>query len=114
MIRKAARLATRYNSKFYVLYVQTPRESIDRIPLANQRYLSNHFKLATELGGEVIRIQSGSIPKSIVRVCKEKQISTVCVGKPLFSLRSVLLSVFQYRTLLNSLSQLNIDLIIIA
>ena len=114
VIRKAARLATRYNSKFYVLYVQTPRESIDRIPLANQRYLSNHFKLATELGGEVIRIQSGSIPKSIVRVCKEKQISTVCVGKPLFSLRSVLLSVFQYRTLLNSLSQLNIDLIIIA
>jgi two-component system sensor histidine kinase KdpD len=47
-------------------------------------------------------------------VCKEKQISTVCVGKPSFSLRSVLLSVFQYRTLLNSLSQLNIDLIIIA
>ena len=114
VIRKAARLATRYNSKFYVLYVQTPRESMDRIPLANQRYLSNHFKLATELGGEVIRIQSESIPKSIVRVCREKQISTVCVGKPSFSLRSVLLSVFQYRTLLNSLSQLNIDLIIIA
>lgn len=114
VIRKAARLATRYNSKFYVLYVQTPRESMDRIPLANQRYLSNHFKLATELGGEVIRIQSESIPKSIVRVCREKQISTVCVGKPSFSLCSVLLSVFQYRTLLNSLSQLNIDLIIIA
>ena len=114
VIRKAARLATRYNSKFFVLYVQTPRESIDRIPLANQRYLSNHFKLATELGGEVIRIPSGSISESIVRVCREKQITTVCVGKPSFSLRSVLLSVFQYRTLLNSLSQLNIDLIIIA
>ncbi len=114
VIRKAARLATRYNSKFFVLYVQTPHESIDRIPLANQRYLSNHFKLATELGGEVIRVQSGSVPESIVQVCREKQITTVCVGKPSFSLRSVLLSVFQYRTLLNSLSQLNIDLIIIA
>ena len=114
VIRKAARLATRYNTKFYVLYVQTPHESMDRIPLANQRYLSNHFKLATELGGEVIRIQSGSILESIVRVCREKQISTVCVGKPSFSLRSVLLSVFQYRRFLNSLSQLNIDLIIIA
>lgn len=114
VIRKAARLATRFNSKFFVLYVQTPRESMDRIPLANQRYLSNHFKLATELGGEVIRIQSGSVPDSIVRLCREKQITTVCVGKPSFSLRSVLLSVFQYRRLLNSLSQLNIDLIIIA
>lgn len=114
VIRKAARLATRYNSKFYVLYVQTPRESIDRIPLANQRYLSNHFKLATELGGEVIQVQSESVSESIVKVCREKQISTVCVGKPSFTLRSVLMSMFQYRTLLNSLSQLNIDLIIIA
>lgn len=114
VIRKAARLATRYNSKFYVLYVQTPRESIDRIPLANQRYLSNHFKLATELGGEVIQVQSESIPDAIIKTCKEKQISTICIGKPSLSIRSVLFSMFQYRTLLNSLSQQNIDLIIIA
>lgn len=114
VIRKVARLATHYNSKFYVLYVQTPRERSDRIPLANQRYLSNHFKLATELGGEVIRIVSPHLPESIVQVCKEKQITTVCVGKPSFSLTSLVLSVFQYRTLLNNLSLLNIDLIVIA
>lgn len=114
VIRKVARLATHYNSKFYVLYVQTPRESIDRIPLANQRYLSNHFKLATELGGEVIQVASRNIPDSIVQVCKEKQITTVCIGKPSFSFKSLVLSVFQYRTLLNSLSLLHIDLIIIA
>ena len=114
VIRKAARLATRYNSKFYVLYVQTPRESMDRIPLANQRYLSNHFKLATELGGEVIRIQSESVTDSIVQVCKEKMITTLCIGKPSFSIRSLLFSSYRYRKLLNSLSQLNIDLIIIA
>ena len=58
VIRKAARLATRYNTKFFVLYVQMPCESIDRIPLANQRYLSNHFKLAAELGGEIIQVLS--------------------------------------------------------
>ena len=85
---KAARLATRYNTKFFVLYVQTPRESIDRIPLANQRYLSNHFKLAAELGGEIIQVQSRSIPDSIIEVCREKQISTVCIGKPAFTLCS--------------------------
>ena len=114
VIRKVARLATRYNSKFYVLYVQTPKESIERIPLANQRYLSNHFKLATELGGEVIQVQSRSIPESILKICKEKQITTVCIGKPSFNLSSILFSVFQYRTLLNSLSLLNVNLIIIA
>lgn len=114
VIRKAARLATRYNTKFFVLYVQTPRESIDRIPLANQRYLSNHFKLATELGGEVICLQSESVTDSIVQVCKEKAITTLCIGKPSFSIRSLLFSSYRYRKLLNSLSQLNIDLIIIA
>ena len=114
VIRKAARLATRYNTKFFVLYVQTPRESIDRIPLANQRYLSNHFKLAAELGGEIIQVQSRSIPDSIIEVCREKQISTVCIGKPAFTLVSVFRACFQYRKLLNSLSQMNIDLIILA
>lgn len=114
VIRKAARLATRYNSKFIVLYVQTPRESIERIPLANQRYLSNHFKLATELGGEVLQIQSDSISDTIIDVCKKKQISTVCVGRPSSRIISIFCGILQYRKLLNNLSQLNIDLIILS
>lgn len=55
IIRKVARLATRYNTSFIALYVQTPRESMDRIDLASQRYLLNHFKLVAELGGEVVQ-----------------------------------------------------------
>ncbi len=55
IIRKAARLATRYNTTFVALYVQTPRESTDRIDLASQRYLLNHFKLVAELGGRSFR-----------------------------------------------------------
>src|ERR1700759_1849455 len=54
IIRKTARLASYYNSKWHVLYVQTPKESADRIPLADQRHLINNFKNATELGAEVI------------------------------------------------------------
>ena len=54
VIRKTARLATRFNAHFAVLYVQTDRESSDRIPLANQRYLINNFKLASELGGAAL------------------------------------------------------------
>lgn len=55
IIRKAARLATRYNTTFIALYVQTPKESMDRIDLARQRYLLNHFKLVTELGEKCCR-----------------------------------------------------------
>src|SRR5664279_4345751 len=55
VIRKTARLANYYNSKWFVLYVQTPKESADKIGLAAQRHLINNFKLATELGAEVIK-----------------------------------------------------------
>lgn len=114
IIRKAARLATRYNTKFVALYVQTPKENPDRIPLASQRHLLNHFKLATELGGEVVQIQSADIIGSILKVCKEKQISTVCMGSPSFKLPQIYFSITHYKKLIDTLSQSNIDLIILA
>ena len=114
IIRKAARLATRYNTTFIALYVQTPKESMDRIDLARQRYLLNHFKLVTELGGEVLQVQSRDILESIVKACKDKQISTVCMGSPDLRLPGAICSVLKYRRFLNNLSQANIDLIILA
>ena len=114
IIRKAARLATRYNTSFIALYVQTPSESMDRIDLASQRHLLNHFKLVTELGGEVLQVQSGDVLGSIVKACKEKQITTVCMGTPSLVLPSALFSVLKYRKFLENLAQASIDLIILA
>ncbi|MCP9610697.1 sensor protein KdpD [Coprobacter tertius] len=114
IIRKAARLATRYNTKFWILYVQTPRENPDRIALSSQRHLLNHFKLATELGGEVIRIPSEDIPGTIMQVCKEKQITTLCMGSPRLKIPWALFSIMRYKKLIESLSQNNTDLIILA
>ena len=114
IIRKAARLATRYNTSFVALYVQTPRESVDRIDLASQRHLLNHFKLVTELGGEVLQVQSKEILESVVKTCKEKQITTVCMGSPSFRLPGVLCRVLSYRKFVSDLAQANIDLIILA
>ena len=107
------RFATHYNSKFVVLHVQTRHESADRIPLAKQRYLINHFKLASELGGEVLQIQSDDIIGTIINICRERQISTVCVGKPNIQLFSYVRSALRYKRLLNNLAILNIDLIIL-
>ena len=113
-MRWAAKLATRYNTTFIALYVQTPKESMDRIGLARQRYLLNHFKLVTELGGEVVQVQSRDILGSIVEVCKEKQISTVCMGSPDLKLPYAICSILGYRKFLNNLSRANVDLIILA
>jgi two-component system sensor histidine kinase KdpD len=114
IIRKTARLATHYNTVFIVLYVQTPGESSDRISLANQRYLSNHFKLATELGGEVIQVQSSDIMGSIIKICQERQITTVCMGQPAFKIPQVFFKIQQYKNLIDYFSKAIIDLIIVA
>lgn len=114
IIRKAAKLATRYNTTFIALYVQTSKESVDKIDLASQRYLLNHFKLVTELGGEVVQVQSDHILETIVHVCRERQISTVCMGTPNLRLPKAICSVLGYRRFLSNLSQANVDLIILA
>ncbi|TXH21178.1 MAG: sensor protein KdpD [Chitinophagaceae bacterium] len=111
VIRKTARLANYYNSKWVVLYVQTPKEGADKIPLDKQRHLINNFKLATELGAEIIKVESASISKSIVEQCEERKITTVCIGKPHISFWKIILATDVFKTLLKKLSNENIDLV---
>ncbi|MFV8361307.1 sensor protein KdpD [Flavobacterium sp. LS1P3] len=114
IIRKTARLASYYNSKWCVLYVETPKESSDRIALDKQRHLINNFKLATQLGAEVIKVQNAHITDAILEVVAQKQITTVCIGKPHLSLFKVILSTTVFNKLLNNLTSSNIDLIILS
>lgn len=114
IIRKAARLASYYNSNWYVLYIETPKESSDKIALDKQRYLINNFKLATELGAEVIKVQSSNITDAILDIVEQKDITTVCIGKPHLNLLKVILSTNVFNKLLNNLSSSNIDLVILS
>lgn len=114
VIRKTARLANYYNSKWYVLYVQTPAESGNRIPLDKQRHLINNFKLATELGAEIIKVENRNIAKAIVEQCEERNITTICVGKPHLNLFRLILATNVFNELLKKLSASDIDLVILS
>lgn len=115
VIRKTARLANYYNSsKWYVLYVQLPHESVDKIALDKQRHLINNFKLATELGAEVIKIEHTKIAKAIIEQAENKGITTICIGKPRMNLFKIILSTNVFKELLNKLSSSEIDLIILS
>ena len=114
VIRKTARLANYYHSKWYVLYVQTPKESVDKIELAKQRHLINNFKLATELGAEIIKIEKSSISNAIIEEAHERKITTICIGKPHLNFFSVILSPSIFSQLLKNLSSNDIDLIILS
>jgi len=114
VIRKTARLAAYYNSKWYLLYVQTPKEEGDKIGLAAQRHLINNFKLATEMGAEVIRIKSSNIAKGIFEATEQKSITTICIGKPHLNLFNVILNTAVFNQLLTKLSAADIDIVILS
>jgi two-component system sensor histidine kinase KdpD len=114
VIRKTARLASYYNSKWYLLYVQTPKEDGDNIGLAAQRHLINNFKLAAELGAEIIRIKHNNIAKGIFEATTQKEITTICIGKPHLNLFKIILSTAVFNQLLNKLSASDIDIVILS
>lgn len=114
IIRKTARLASYYNSKWYVLYIQTPKESPDKISLADQRHLINNFKNATELGAEVIQKKSDNVAHAIMEIVEEKGITTVCLGKPHLNLFQIILRTSVFNQLLKTLSKNDVDLVILS
>lgn len=114
VIRKTSRLANYYNSKWFVLYIQTPHESADKIPLDKQRFLINNFKLATELGAEILKIESSSVTGTIIEQAELRKITTICVGKPRINLIRIILSTSLIRELLKKISSNKIDLIILS
>ncbi len=114
IIRKTARLASYYNSKWYVLYVQTSRESADKIGLAAQRHLINNFKMATEFGAEIIKVQNNNIAVAISEVAIQHEITTICIGKPHFSFVKVFLARNIFTQLLKKMSESDTDIVILS
>ncbi|KIO76298.1 histidine kinase [Pedobacter lusitanus] len=114
VIRKTARLASYYRSPWIVLYVQNNNESSDRIKLDLQRHLINNFKLATELGAEVIKVKSDEVTKTIMRIAQEKEITTICIGKPHLNLFQVIMRTAIFNELLRNISSTETDLVILS
>jgi len=114
VIRKTSRLASYYNAKWFVLYVQTPAESASKIALDKQRHLINNFKLATELGGEVIQVQEKNIPIAMMEQAQKFKITTICIGKPHVTIWKLMLATNILNELLKNLSASDIDLVILS
>lgn len=114
VIRKTARLANYYHSKWHVLYVETPMENPNKIALNKQRHLINNFKLATELGAEIIKIKNTSIAKAIIDQVEQRKITTVCIGLPRVTLWTVILSTNIFNILLKKLATKDTDLVILS
>lgn len=115
VIRKAARLATATTRSSLSSTCRCPAKVSTASRLANQQLPVESFQAGGRTGRQKLyKCSPKASPTVLSKYAAEKQISTVCIGKPAFTLVSVFRACFQYRKLLNSLSQMNIDLIILA
>jgi two-component system sensor histidine kinase KdpD len=114
LIRRSSRLAALYNSKWYVVYIQTEKEKTDKIDPRMQRYLLNNFKLAVELGAEVKEISSNQIAKSLVEFAKSKEAALIVIGKPKFTILYRLKPNNLFRELSALTSKEHIDILLVS
>jgi two-component system sensor histidine kinase KdpD len=94
--------------------VQLPRESSDKIPLDKQRHLINNFKLATELGSEIIKVKARQVAGAIIEQAESRNITTICIGKPHLNLLKIILATNIFHELLKKLSASETDLVILS
>lgn len=114
IIRKAAKLAARYGTDFYALYVKTPHETTEKINLASQRHLLNHFKLVAELGGNVVQLESSDVFNAMTETCEKYQITMICIGHPAFKIPNTWFKIGKYKNFLRSMAKMKIDIIIVS
>ncbi|HEX3036892.1 MAG TPA: universal stress protein [Thermodesulfobacteriota bacterium] len=114
LIRKASRLAALYNSKWYVLYVQTPKEAAESVNAADQRHLINNFKLANELGAEVVKLTGENVAETIVSFAKEKEVGLIIIGRPRLSLFNRFFKSNLFKDLLKYTEESDLDIFIVA
>ncbi|MGE5499856.1 MAG: sensor histidine kinase KdpD [Syntrophothermus sp.] len=114
LIRHSSRLASMYDFKWYVLYVQTPGESPETINGTDQRCLIDNFRLATDLEAEVVKLKSKRIAETIIDFAKQKEVGLIIAGKS----ESGFWNKFLKKDVLNDLIKLthrnSIDILIIS
>lgn len=80
LIRRGSRVAGRMNTDWYVVYVETPRETPERITASAQRQLAENLQLATELGATVVKLEGKDIVAELVGFAREHDVTHVILG----------------------------------
>ena len=81
LLRRGSRMAGRFNTDWFVVYVQTPREAPDRIDSETQRHLLAHIELARELGAEVVRLDGPDPAAAIIDFARSHDVARIVIGR---------------------------------
>lgn len=81
LLRHGARLADRLGAPWYAVYVQTPRERVDRIDAATQRRVTDTLTLAQQLNGVPMQFSGASVAAAIAAFAREYRITHIVLGR---------------------------------
>lgn len=81
VIRTGARIAGRLGSRWYAVYVETPRERGDRIGARDAEALRQNIKLAETLGATVVRVKAAKAADGLIAFAQREGVTHVIFGQ---------------------------------
>ena len=81
VIRTGARIAGRLGSKWYAVYVETPREQPDRINARDADAIQQNIRLAESLGATVVRVKADRPADGLVAFAQREGVTHVIFGQ---------------------------------
>jgi two-component system sensor histidine kinase KdpD len=81
VLRTGARIAGRLGSKWYAVYVETPREHPGRIKTRDAEALQQNIRLAESLGATVVRVKADHASDGLIAFAQREGITHVIFGQ---------------------------------
>jgi two-component system sensor histidine kinase KdpD len=81
LLRKGSRLAGRLSTDWFVVFVETPKETPALIDAEAQRRLMANTDLARELGAEVVRLRASDPVRAILEFARSHGVGHVVAGR---------------------------------
>ena len=81
LVRRGSRMAGRFNTDWFVVFVETPDESPEQIDAELQRHLFANIEKAKELGAETVRIKAKDPVEGILEFARSHNVGHIIVGR---------------------------------
>lgn len=81
LLRIGSRIAGRFATDWYAVYVETPNEEMGRIKPGDYAALQENIRFAAEVGAKVIRLKSRRVADALIDFAKREGITHVVFGQ---------------------------------
>ena len=81
LLRMGSRIAGRFASDWYAVYVETPREEMGRIKPEDYAALQENIQFAQELGARVVKLKARRVADALIDFARREGITHVVFGQ---------------------------------